>query len=102
MAWIRGTISASPCSVSLNPSYIEPPGRRTAATFMLTLRNTMFLKARSFGKTSEGILAIDDVRYRVPGGGIINKLFVTGGLKRIFNYRRAKLLELLPAQPETR
>ncbi len=62
----------------------------------------MFRKARSFGKTSEGTLAIDDVKYSVPGGGIVNKLFVAGELKRIFNYRRAKLLELFPAQPETR
>lgn len=47
-----------------------------------------------FEETANGTLAIDDVRYRVPGGAIVNKLFVAGELKRIFDYRRAKLLEL--------
>ena len=47
-----------------------------------------------FEETANGTLAVDDVRYRVPGGAIVNKLFVAGELKRIFDYRRAKLLEL--------
>ena len=46
-----------------------------------------------FEETSEGTLAIDDVKYRVPGGPVVNKLFVAGELKRIFDYRRAKLLK---------
>ena len=48
-----------------------------------------------FEETANGTLAVDDVKYRVPGGAIVNRLFVAGELKRIFDYRRGKLLELL-------
>ena len=48
----------------------------------------------SFEGTSEGTLAADEVWYRVPGGAVVNRLFVAGELKRIFDYRKAKLLEL--------
>lgn len=47
-----------------------------------------------FEETANGTLAIDDVQYGVPGGAIVDKLFVAGELRRIFDYRRAKLLEL--------
>ena len=46
-----------------------------------------------FEETTNGTLVVDDVKYRVPGGAIVNKLFVAGELKRIFDYRRAKLLK---------
>ena len=49
-----------------------------------------------FEEVPEGTLAIDDVAYRVPGGRIVNRLFVAGELKRIFSYRKARLLELFP------
>ena len=48
----------------------------------------------SFEGTSGGTLAIDEVWYRVPGGPVVNRLFVARELKRIFDYRKAKLLEL--------
>ena len=48
----------------------------------------------SFEETSEGTLAVDEVWYRVPGGAVVNRLFVAGELKRIFDYRKAKLIEL--------
>ena len=50
-----------------------------------------------FEETANGTLAIDNVNYRVPGGAIVNTMFVAGELKRIFEYRRAKLLELFLA-----
>ena len=41
-------------------------------------------------------MAIDEVRYRVPGGRLINRLFVQGDLQRIFEYREKRMLELFP------
>ena len=49
-----------------------------------------------FEETAEGTLAIDDVAYRVPGGRLVNRMFVAGEVRRIFEYRRARLLELFP------
>lgn len=45
-------------------------------------------------ETLEGTLAVDEVWYRAPGGPVVNRLLVAGELKRIFDYRKAKLLEL--------
>jgi hypothetical protein len=36
-------------------------------------------------------LVIDRVRYAVPGGWLINKLFVSGDIERIFAFRRTRL-----------
>ena len=47
-----------------------------------------------FEETPEGTLATDEVSYRVPGGALVNRLFVSGELERIFDYRRAKLREI--------
>lgn len=48
----------------------------------------------TFEATDEGTVVTDEVRYRVPGGAVINRLFVRGRVKRIFEYRKAKLKEL--------
>ena len=47
----------------------------------------------SFEETSEGTLAIDEVRYRVRGGRVVDKLFVAGEFEGIFKYRKAKLVD---------
>lgn len=39
-------------------------------------------------------LVIDDVRYSVPGGWLVHKLFVAPDLRRIFDFRERKMLEL--------
>lgn len=39
---------------------------------------------------------IDIVHYKVPGGRLINALFVRPELKRIFNYRMQKMIEIFP------
>ena len=49
-----------------------------------------------FEETPDGTLARDEVLYQVPGGTVVNRLFVAGELRRIFDYRRARLLELYP------
>jgi len=38
----------------------------------------------------------DRVTYAVPGGSLINSLFVAPDLRRIFRFRTAKLQELFP------
>jgi ligand-binding SRPBCC domain-containing protein len=35
----------------------------------------------------------DDVRYAVPGGALVNRLFVRPDLRKIFDYRHARLGE---------
>ena len=49
-----------------------------------------------FEETPEGTLAYDEVSYRVPGGALVNRMLVSGELKRIFEYRKAKMLEIFP------
>jgi ligand-binding SRPBCC domain-containing protein len=48
----------------------------------------------TFEQTPEGTLARDEVRYRVPGGRLINWLMVQNDLIRIFEFRRRRMLEL--------
>jgi ligand-binding SRPBCC domain-containing protein len=45
-----------------------------------------------------GTLAADRVRYAVPGGALINRLFVKRDVIKIFDYREKKLKELFPDQ----
>lgn len=49
-----------------------------------------------FEEKDGGTLCIDDVIYRPHGGAIIHRLFVRRDVKRIFSYRREKLLEFFP------
>lgn len=51
----------------------------------------------TFEEAEGGTLCRDEVRYRVPGGWLIDRLFVQPDLRRIFEYRRQKMLELFPA-----
>ena len=50
----------------------------------------------TFEQTPEGTLARDEVRYKVPGGRLINWLMVQNDLIRIFEFRRQRMLELFP------
>ena len=49
-----------------------------------------------FEETSEGTMVTDDITYRVPGGAPVNRLYVAGELRRIFAYRRSRILDLFP------
>lgn len=40
----------------------------------------------------------DDVVYAVFGGRLVNRLFVESDVKRIFEYRRKRLLEIFPGK----
>lgn len=43
----------------------------------------------------EGTLMIDRVRYGVPGGWLVNSLFVASDLRNIFRYRAVRIGDLL-------
>lgn len=51
----------------------------------------------TFETVDGGTRVTDEVHYGVPGGALMNALFVARDLRRIFNYRRAKLVEVFPA-----
>ncbi len=72
----------------------EPPFRFTDTQIRGPYR--LWVHRHRFEETPEGTLVTDDVTYRVPGGSLVNRLLVAGELRRIFAYRKAKLLELYP------
>ncbi len=51
----------------------------------------------TFEETPHGTLVTDEVSYRVLGGSLVNRLFVAGQLRKIFDYRKAKLRERFPS-----
>ena len=56
----------------------------------------LWVHRHDFKETTEGTLVTDYVTYRVPGGALVNRLYVAGELHRIFAYRRERILELYP------
>lgn len=53
----------------------------------------------SFGEVEQGVEVRDRVEYSVPGGALVNRLFVKRDLNRIFDHRRDSLAELLVDDP---
>ena len=51
-----------------------------------------------FEECEEGTLVRDSVEYRVPGGKLIERLFVRQDLRRIFEYRYSQLAEIFTAR----
>lgn len=49
-----------------------------------------------FEEQDGGTLVIDDVRYRAPGGRLIEWLLVKPEVERIFAFRRQRMAELFP------
>jgi ligand-binding SRPBCC domain-containing protein len=49
----------------------------------------------TFEATEGGTRASDNVRYAVPGGSLIHRLFVERDLKRLFAHRHRQLKEIL-------
>ena len=50
-----------------------------------------------FEAVEGGTLVSDTVDYRVPGGRVVNRLFVQPDVERIFRYRQEKLGEIFAA-----
>jgi hypothetical protein len=47
-----------------------------------------------FAEKDGGTLVIDDIRYAVPGGFLINALFVARDVRKIFEFRTRRLKEI--------
>ncbi|MBL8816079.1 MAG: SRPBCC family protein [Planctomyces sp.] len=47
-----------------------------------------------FEDVPAGTLMTDEVRYRVPGGDLIHRLFVKNDLEKIFSFRQQAMLEI--------
>ncbi len=52
-----------------------------------------------FRPTPGGTEVLDEVTYRVWGGGLVNRLLVAPDLDRIFDYRQRRMAELLQSKP---
>lgn len=55
----------------------------------------------TFEEVADGTLVRDRVRYRVPGGRLINWLLVQHDVQRIFEYRGVQLLQIFAAGEAT-
>ena len=56
---------------------------------------SMWVHEHTFEKKDGGTLAKDNVNYAVPGGALVNRLFVARDVRKIFEYRTERLLEAL-------
>ena len=55
----------------------------------------MWVHEHTFEEKDGGTLARDHVSYAVPGGALVNRLFVSRDVRGIFEYRTERLLEAL-------
>ncbi len=56
-----------------------------------------WIHEHTFDEHAGGALCGDRVRYGVPGGALVHRLAVARDVTRVFEYRRARLLELFGA-----
>lgn len=52
-----------------------------------------------FEESGDHTLATDHVRYAVPGGALVNRLFVAPDLKRVFAYRVEQMNRIFASPP---
>jgi hypothetical protein len=69
----------------------EPPHRFVDEQLRGPYR--LWVHEHTFQEVDGGTLVGDYVRYAVPGGTLVNKLFVAGEVGRIFAYRQERLRE---------
>lgn len=55
----------------------------------------LWIHEHTFDESEGRTLVKDHVRYAVPGGAWINRLFVAGDLRKIFDFRSAQMTKLL-------
>ena len=58
----------------------------------------LWVHEHTFAAQDGGTVARDAVRYAVPGGVLVQRLFVEPDLRRIFEYRSAALREIFSGQ----
>lgn len=76
----------------------EPPER--FVDFQRKGPYSLWEHLHTFEPLDGGTLVGDRVRYSVPGGWLVDKLFVARDVRRIFEYRARKLSELFGARPQ--
>jgi len=70
----------------------EPPFRFTDRQLRGPYR--LWHHTHTFEERDGGTLCRDEVRYAVWGGALVERFFVRGDIRRIFAFRREKLIEL--------
>lgn len=76
----------------------EPPFRFTDSQIKGPYRR--WVHTHTFEEIDGGTLMRDRIEYSVPGGSLVNRLFVQGDLKQIFNYRHDQLPGMLGVRTE--
>ncbi|MFN9993723.1 MAG: SRPBCC family protein [Phycisphaerales bacterium] len=61
-----------------------------------------WIHLHTFEENESGTWCEDQVQYRVPGGAIIDRLFVRRDLHRIFGYRQQVMGEIFGAKADAR
>lgn len=61
----------------------------------------LWVHEHCFEERENGTMVIDHVQFIAPGGWLVEKLFVRKDIERIFAFRRQKMTELFPPEPET-
>jgi ligand-binding SRPBCC domain-containing protein len=59
---------------------------------------SLWVHEHRFSERDGGTSAEDIVKYAVPGGGLLHRLFVKRDVEKIFDYRATKLKELFPEE----
>ena len=57
----------------------------------------LWIHEHRFSAKDGGTLVEDRVEYAVPGGALVNRLFVAKDVAKIFDYRKRKLEEIFPS-----
>lgn len=71
----------------------EPPYRFVDSQVVGPYRSWVHL--HTFEEIDGGVLVKDHVDYEVPGGAIVNRLFVRRDLEKIFSFRQERIAALL-------
>ena len=58
-----------------------------------------WVHTHEFNEAGTGTFIRDSVDYKVPGGYLVDRIFVRKDIERIFTYRKSKLRELMVAVP---
>lgn len=74
----------------------EPPRRFVDAQRRGPYR--LWVHEHRFVGKDGGTLAVDDIRYAVAGGSLVNALFVARDVRKIFEFRSRALRDIFPPQ----
>ena len=61
---------------------------------------SLWIHEHRFREEDGRTIAEDHIRYAVPGGSLVHRLFVRRDVERIFAFRKRKMEELFGAAPE--